>query len=73
MRRVLESDKYAFYYDAIQGVGRFVRLSDEAVTLFETGYDCQLILTEFKNLLKRVGSDTWNYMFNQKASSYEFS
>lgn len=44
---IFETDKYRWDYDSLYGVGWFVRKSDDAVSLMETGSDAEEVKSEF--------------------------
>jgi hypothetical protein len=50
MRVEYETNNYAWNYDARMGVGNFTRKSDNAITLLDTGSDCQLLREQFVQL-----------------------
>lgn len=47
-----ESDAYAWLYDTCQGVGRFQRKEDGALTYWDTGTACQDIREYFAHVAK---------------------
>ena len=62
-------------YDNLLGVGRFVRKSDNTLTLLETGTDCQEVRDNLSNLFKKESSDTkkkLNMLFNSVAEEYTY-
>jgi hypothetical protein len=52
MRTEYESDNYQWAYDSLQGVGRFIRKSDNALSLLDTGTDCQNLREQLTRLAK---------------------
>lgn len=46
--------KYKWHWDSLMGVGRFIRIEDNAVTLWETGSDGFELNEMFKDNPERV-------------------
>jgi hypothetical protein len=74
-----ESEKYSWNYDNLYGVGNFTRKSDDAVTMLETGSDCQEMRRSFHRLLQKTSSKrypksapSFNEIFDSIASEYNF-
>jgi hypothetical protein len=79
MNHEYESEEYAWSYDSLYGVGRFVRKSDGAMTYLETGSDCQDMRRQLRRLDQKAHSPrypnqapSFNSVFNSIASEYEF-
>lgn len=56
MRTEHTGNRYAWAYDSIMGVGRFVRLEDDALTMLETGSDCAQVRRDLNRLKTNVGA-----------------
>jgi hypothetical protein len=74
-----ESDRYAWNFDSLYGVGCFARKSDGAVTYLETGSDCVEVRRGLNRLASKTASPrypksapTFGEVFDSIASEYEF-
>lgn len=67
-----ESDDYEFWYDALYGVGRFIRKSDGAVTLLLTDSECADMRRDLNELSQKETGDKFNMLFNSIAMEYNY-
>jgi hypothetical protein len=68
---------YAFAYDGLMGVGRFVRLADDALTLLDTGSDCAATRRDLNRLKSRTSAKGYKgppfeTLFDSWASEYTY-
>jgi len=50
MHILYETEDFAFYHDDLYGVGNFERMSDNHVSLLETGRDCVVLIANLNDL-----------------------
>ncbi len=74
-----ESDRFAWNYDGLYGVGNFIRKSDSALSFLETGTDCQNVRRALRRLSQKAASPHYPAaaprfadVFDSIASEYEF-
>jgi hypothetical protein len=74
-----ESDRYAWNFDGLYGVGNFLRKSDGAVTYLETGSDCADVRRGLNRLASKTArhrypkcAPTFGEVFDSIAGEYEF-
>lgn len=79
MHILYETDNYALLTDSHYGVARFMRKSDNALTLLETGDDADQLRDDMLKLYANTQSPTYprsapNFasVFDTIASDYEF-
>jgi hypothetical protein len=60
----ITTEKYAWTYDRISGTGRFIRLSDDHMTLLETGIEAY----DLNELFKRSNTE----VVNEWAKKFKF-
>lgn len=75
-----ETPNYSFLYDSYYGAGRFIRKSDGAMTLLETGSDCNALKADLHRLKQKTGSrrypknaPNFNTLMDAIAGEYSFN
>lgn len=74
-----EGKRFAWYYDSLHGVGRFVDKQTGALTYLETGSDCAQLRRELNRLRSKTSAKAYpkaapgyENMIDYIADQYEF-
>ncbi|MCF4098599.1 hypothetical protein [Maritalea mediterranea] len=69
-----EGHQYQWLYDGVMGVGRFNRKADEAVSLLETGSDCDDLHQSLGNLFEneQTPEDRKKMILDSIAEEYSY-